>query len=78
MNLENVILYKLKVNNIEVEALYDIGTSIGVMSKCFFDRLQNKPKLVRCDRSISGTGGEALITVGECFIQLQISKRMFQ
>ena len=29
-------------------------------------------------RSISGTGGEALIPVGECFIQLQISKSTFQ
>ena len=40
VNLENVILYKVKVNNIEVEALYDTGTSISVMAKCYFDGLQ--------------------------------------
>ena len=78
VNLENVILYKVKVNNVEVKALYDTSMSISVMAKCFFDRLQNRPKLVRFNRSISGAGGEALIPVGECFIQLQISKRTFQ
>ena len=78
INLANVILYRVKVNNLEVEALYDTGMSISVMSKHFFDRLQNKPKLIRCNRSISGAEGEALVPVGECFIQLQIGKRTFQ
>ena len=78
INLANIILYKVKVNNLEVESLYDTGTSISVMSKHFFDRLQNKPKLIRCNRSISGAGGETLIPVGKCFIQLQIGKRTFQ
>ena len=71
-------MYNVKVNNIEVEALYDTGMSISDMGKCFFDQLQVKPKLIRCNRSISGAGGEAIIPVGECFIQLQISKRTFQ
>ena len=60
------------MNILEVEALYDIGTSISVMSNNFFDKLQYKPKLIRCNRSISGVGGEALVPIGECFIQLQI------
>ena len=75
---ENVILYMVKVNIIEVEALYDIGASISVMAKYFFERFQNKPQLIRCNRSISVAEGEALIPVGECFIQLQINKRTFQ
>ena len=74
INLVNVILYKVKVNN--VEALYDTGTSISAMSKCLFDKLQNKPKLIGCNRSISGAG-ETVVPVGECFIQLQIRKRHF-
>ena len=78
MNLESVILYKIKANNVGVETLYDTGTSISVMAKHFFDRLQNRPKCIRCNRSISGAGGKALIPVGKCFIQLQIGKRTFQ
>ena len=39
VNLENVILYKVKLNNLKVEALYDTGTSISVMAKHFFDRM---------------------------------------
>ena len=77
INLANVILYKVKVNNLEVEALYETGMPISVMSKCFFDKLQNKPKLIGCNRGISGAAGEALVPVGECFIQLQIGKRTF-
>ena len=74
---ENAILYKVKVNNIEVEALYDMGTSINDMSKCFLDKIQNKQKLIKCHRNISGAGGKALVLLGECFIQLQRGQRKF-
>ena len=66
--MENVILYKVRVNNLETDALYDTGVSISVMSKQFFEKLQNKPRLIKCKRNISGAGGEALVPVGECFI----------
>ena len=66
------------MNNIEVDILYDTGASINVMAKCSFDRLQNRLKLIRCNRSISDAGGEALIPVRECFIQLQIEKGHFR
>ena len=33
VNLDNIILYKVKANNIEVEALYDTDKSISVMAK---------------------------------------------
>ena len=56
--------------------LYGTGASISVMSK-HFKCLQNKVKLIRCKRSISGAGGEALVPVGGCFIQLQIGKGHF-
>ena len=42
-----------------------------------FDRLQSKPKLLKCNRNISGTGGEALIPFGESVIQVQIGKTTF-
>ena len=74
---ENAILYKVKVNGVEVEALYDTGASISVMSKWFLDRFQNKLKLIKCNWNISGAGGKALVPLGECSIQLQIGKRTF-
>ena len=43
-SLGNVILYKVRVNNIQVDALYDTGVSISVMAKIFYGRLQNRPK----------------------------------
>ena len=70
----NVILYKVRINNKQVNTLYDTGTSISVMAKHFYDMLQNKPKLAECSRNISNTSGEALIPVGKCFIHLQIGK----
>ena len=71
-------MYRVKVNNQEVEALYDTGASISVMAEHFFERLQNKSKLIKCNRNISGAGGEALIPVGECFNQLWIGKKTFR
>ena len=77
VNSENVILYKVKVNNTEVEALYNMCTSISVMSKHFLDKIQNKPKLIICHRNISDAGGKVLVPLRECFMQLQIWKRTF-
>ena len=72
---DNVILYKVRINNTQVNALYDTGASISVMAKCFCNKLQNKPKLAKCSRNISNASGEALIPVEEWFIQLQIGKK---
>ena len=74
---ENAILYKVKINGVEVEALYDTGAPISVMSKYFLDKFQSKPKLIKCNRNISGMAGETLIPLGECFIQLQAEQRTF-
>ena len=77
VNSENAIRYKVKVNKMEVEALYNTGAFISVMSKHFLHRFQSKPKLIKCHRNISGAGGEALVLLGECFVQLQTGKRTF-
>ena len=74
----NVILYKVRINNKQVNAHYDTGASISVMAKLFYDKLQSKPKLAKCSRNISNVSGEALIPVGECFVQLQIGKILFR
>ena len=48
------------------------------MAKDFYDKLQNKAKLAKCSRNILNASGEALIPAGECFIQLQIGKKLFR
>ena len=40
----NVILYKVRINNKQVNALYETGASISIMAKQFYNKLQNKPK----------------------------------
>ena len=61
-----------------VNALYDTGASMGCMAKEFFDTLPIKPKLIPCNRYIAGMGGKTVRPVGDCFIQLQIGKRVFR
>ena len=73
---DNAILYKVRVNNTKIEALYDMGASISVMSLWFFNKLDNKPELLPCIRSIWGAGGGILIPVWECFISVQIGNKM--
>ena len=72
------ILYKVGINNKQVNVLYDTGASSSVMAKHFYDKLQSKPKLAKCSRNISNDSSKALIPVGECFFQSQIGKKLFQ
>ena len=44
----------------------------------FYNRLQNRPELTKCSRNILSASGKALIPIGECFIQLQIGKKLFR
>ena len=48
------------------------------MSHQFFNTLENKPKLIKCNRSTSGADGGTLIPVGECIVQVQIGKKVFR
>ena len=48
------------------------------MSHQFFNKLESIPKLISCDRSISGAGGRRLYPVGECFIQVQFGNKIFR
>ena len=75
---DNTILYKVKLNNTAGEALYDTGAFIGVMSYEFFSKLENKPKLLKCNRSVSGAGGGVLIPVEKCFVSVQIGSKVLR
>ena len=77
VNSDNAILYKVSINNTKIQGLYDTGAIISVMSHQFSNKLENKPKLIKCNWSISVAGGGTLIPVGECFIQLQIGNKIF-
>ena len=72
----NVILYQVRINNKQVNVLYDTGAFISLMAKHFYDKLQSKPKLAKCSRDISNASGE-LISIGECFVQLQTGIKAF-
>ena len=74
----HVIKYKVMVNGMPVNGLYDTGALMSCLAKQFFDTLPMKPKLIPCNRYIAGAGGKTLRPVGECFIYLQIGRRVFQ
>ena len=58
--------------------MYDTCASISVMSHHFFNKLENKPKLIKCNRTISGAGRGILNPVGECFVQFQVWNTIFR
>ena len=51
---------------------------MSVMPYQFFKKLDNKLKLIPCNRSISGAGRGTLTPVGECFVQVQIGNKIFR
>ena len=55
-------------------ALCDTGMSMSCMTKRFFDTFTMKP----CNRYIAGAGVKTLRLIGECFVHLQIVKRVFR
>ena len=71
-------MYKVRINNQQVNAHYDTGASISVMAKHFSNKLQSKPKLAKYKRNISNASGKALRPTGECLVQLQIGKKLFR
>ena len=73
----SLMLYKVRVNNQPAIALFDTGASMSVISSKLFDSLQHKPKILQCNQTLRGAGGEALIPKNECFLQIKIGKQMF-
>ena len=70
------IQYKFRVNDQQVTALFNTGASMSVISTRPFDK--PKPKILQCNRTLRGAGGEALIPKGECFLEIKIGKQMFR
>ena len=44
------ILYKVRVNDQSVTALFDTGSSMTVISTRLFDSVKHKPKILKCNR----------------------------
>ena len=74
----SLILYKVRVNDQPITALFNTGASMSVISTRLFDNLKHKPKVLQCSRTLRGAGGEALVPKGECFLQIKICKQMFR
>ena len=74
----HIIKFKVTVNNVPVNVPYNTGAAMSCMAKRVIGTPSMKPKLIPCKRFIAGMGGETLRLVGECFICLQIGKRVFR
>ena len=72
------ILYRGRVNDQPATVLFDTGASMCVISTRFLNSLKHKPKIIRCNRTLRGAGGEALMPKGECFLQVKIGKQTFR
>ena len=75
---DHIIKYKITVNSMPVNMLYDTGALMICMAKWFFDTLPVKAKLIPCNRYILGMRGEKLRPIGKYFIHLQIEKKVFR
>ena len=73
-----LILYKVRVNDQPATALFDTEANMSVISTRFFNGLKHKPKTIKCNRTLRGAGGEALIPKGKHFLQIKIGKQTFR
>ena len=55
--------------------LFDTSAGMSIMSSRFFRSIINKPKVFRCNRQIRSVGGDTLMLMGECFIDLKIGNK---
>ncbi len=72
------ITYLTKIGSQSTHALFDSGASMSVMSQSFFEGLQHKPKMFPCKHDVYGAGGDSLGPLGECYLQIQIGKKVFR
>ena len=72
------MLYKVKINSILADALFDTGAGMSIMSSKFFRSVVNKPKVFKCNRQIRSVRGDTLVLMGKCFVDLKIGKRMLR
>ena len=72
------ILYKIQATGVRIIALFDMGADMSIISSNFFSSIINKPKVFRCNRKVRSVGGDSLVSIGECFIELKIGKRVLK
>ena len=77
-NNTSPIMYRVRVNDQVATAQFDTGASMSVISMKFLNSLNQKPKIIKSSRTLTGAGGEALILKGECFLQIKIGKQTFR
>ena len=70
------ILYRVQANGILVIALFDMGAGMSIMSSKFFCSIVSKPKVFKCNGKVRSVGGDTLVSKGECYIELEIGKRV--
>ena len=51
---------------------------MSIMSEESYNKIDQKPKIIMCNRSVSSVGGDDPQPVGECFIQVRIDKKIFR
>ena len=72
------ILYRVRVNDQPATVMFDTGASMSVISARFFNCLKHKPKIIKCNRTLRGARGEALMPKCECFLQVKLDKQTFK
>ena len=72
------ILYKVQANSIPVVTLFDTGAGMSIMSSKFFRSNVNKPKVFKCNRKIRSVGGDTLVPIGKCYVDLKIGSKVLK
>ena len=72
------ILYKAQGSGIPVVALFDMGAGMSIMSSKFFRSIVNKPKVFKCNKKVRSAGGDTLVPIGECYVELKIGKKVLK
>ena len=67
-----------KINSIPVVTLVDTCAGMSIMSSRFFRSIVNKPKVFKCNRQIGSVGGDPLVPMSECFVDLKIGNKMLR
>ena len=72
------ILYKVQANGIPVVALFDMDAGMSIMSLKFLGSIVSKPKVFKCNRKVRSVGGDTLVPMGECYVELKIGKKVLK
>ena len=72
------IQYKVQANSIPVVTLFDTGAGMNIIFSKFFSSIVNKAKVFKCNRKIRNVGGDTLVPIGECYVDLKIGNMVLK